>query len=142
MTALAKALKAEIRRHARSEIREALAPLKRSISKLRSDLLSTKQQVRVLERQTSRTKASRPQDAGDQSAEPARFSPKWLASHRARTGLSAEAYGALIGVTGQSIYNWEGGLRPSDDNIRAIAALRRTGLREIRRRCAELEEST
>lgn len=47
-----------------------------------------------------------------------------IAIHRKRLGLSPEALGAQIGVTGQTIRNWESGLRqPKQDNLSALANL-------------------
>jgi DNA-binding transcriptional regulator YiaG len=68
-----------------------------------------------------------------------RFSAKGLASQRRRLGLSAEACGALVGATGQSVYKWESGkIRPRARHLPAIAALRKMGRREAAARLTEL----
>ena len=54
-----------------------------------------------------------------------RFSAKRLAAHRRRLGLSAADFGRLLGVSAQSIYNWEEGkARPLARHMPAIAGLR------------------
>ena len=56
---------------------------------------------------------------------------------RDRLGLSAERFGKLIGVTGQSIYAWEAGRSvPRAKQLEAIAALRGIGKKEVRARLA------
>ena len=60
-----------------------------------------------------------------------RFSAKGLASQRKRLGLSAQALGKLIGVSGLSIYHWESGkARPRSNHLPAIAALKTLGKNE------------
>jgi DNA-binding transcriptional regulator YiaG len=47
--------------------------------------------------------------------------------------------GTLIGVSAQTIYNWEAGkTRPRQNQLAAIAAIRKMGKREIK---AQLSES-
>ena len=63
-----------------------------------------------------------------------RFSPGKLKGHRERLELSATEFGKLFGVTGQTIYAWEGGSRPQKTHLPAIGALRKltkTSAREI-----------
>jgi DNA-binding transcriptional regulator YiaG len=60
-----------------------------------------------------------------------RFSAKGLASQRKRLGLSADALGKLIGVSGLSVYNWESSkARPRAQHMAAIAALKTVGRRK------------
>jgi predicted transcriptional regulator len=54
-----------------------------------------------------------------------RFSPTRLATHRQKTGLSAADYGALVGISGQSIYHYEQGkARPHADVVRKLSMLK------------------
>lgn len=131
MANIASILKAEIARVARREIRAETKSLQGATSRYRSDIAALKRQVADLARELKR--ASR--GAGQGRAAPAgevarrhRFSAKGLASQRRRLGLSAEALGKLIGVSGLSIYNWEAGkARPRDRHLPAIAALKTLG---------------
>ena len=69
-----------------------------------------------------------------------RFSAQGLRSMRGKLGLSAADMGRLVGVTGQSIYNWEQGKsRPRQTQVQAIAELRGIGKRQASRLLAETE---
>lgn len=64
-----------------------------------------------------------------------RFSPSWLARHRARLGVSAADYGRLVGVSALTVYNWEKGrTRPRPRQLEVLAEVRSLGPREARRR--------
>ena len=78
---------------------------------------------------------------GQEAAAPesrVRFSAKGLNSRRQKLGLSAGDMGALLGVSAQTIYNWEAGTtRPRGPQVEAIAAVRAMGKRQI---LAKLQE--
>ncbi len=135
MPNVATVLKIEIARVARKEIKSEMDGLKSASNKYRSDLAALKRKIALLEKQIHRK--SRSNDRGDASvSEDAadvshRFSAKGLASHRKRLGLSADALGKLIGVSGLSIYHWERGKsRPRVRYLPAIAALRTLGKKQ------------
>ncbi len=68
-----------------------------------------------------------------------RFTAKGLRSQRERLGLSAAEYGKLIGVTDQTVYNWEHETaRPRKQQVGLIASLRHMGKREARARLEQL----
>ena len=70
-----------------------------------------------------------------------RFSAEGLQSQRRRLGLSAAALGALVGVSAQTIYNWEAAsTHPREHQVAAIAALRSVGKREAQARLEALAE--
>ena len=63
-----------------------------------------------------------------------------MAANRERLGLSAEDFGMLVGASGQSVYLWEQGKsKPRVKNLKAIAALRGIGKREVAQRLAALK---
>src|SRR5207248_252885 len=69
---------------------------------------------------------------------PVRFVAKGLKSMRKRLGLSAAQLAALVGVSEQSVYNWETKkATPRKEQFAAIIALRGLGKREAQRRLAE-----
>jgi DNA-binding transcriptional regulator YiaG len=142
MPNIASILKAEITRVARKELRGELQSLKKATASYRSDIADLKRRARALEQQVKRLGKTRGQAAAETDEEPGahlRFSAKGLASQRRRLGLSAEACGALIGTTGQSVYKWESGkIRPRARHLPAIAALRKMGKREAAARLAAL----
>ena len=135
MPNIATALKAEISRIARREIRLEMASSKKFQSAARSEIAKLKREVHSLQSQLR--KASRatqtPKTRGDEKpARVARFSPKAIASLRRRLGLSAEAFGRLLGTSGQSIYNWEAGkATPRGDSAAKIASLKGVGKKAI-----------
>lgn len=141
---IATALKGEIVRLARKELRNETRTLRKAATTYRSEIASLKRRLLELEKQLkhlgkpARAKSS----AGDGSegeAHRIRFSAKGLAAQRKRLGLSAHDLGLLVGASGQSIYNWESGqIRPRASQLPPIAALRSIGKREATARLEEL----
>lgn len=135
MSNIATALRAEIARVARREIKVETNALKSASAKYRSDIASLKRQLTSLQKELKRATKTveRQKSAPKEDAPPVRhrFSAKGLVSQRKRLGLSAEALGKLIGVSGLSIYNWEGGkAKPRAQHMPAIAALKTFGRRD------------
>jgi DNA-binding transcriptional regulator YiaG len=142
MPNIASILKAEIARVARKEVRGELQSLKKATASYRSEIAQLKRRAQALEQQVKRLGKGRVRAAPEAQPDEGphlRFSAKGLASQRRRLGLSAEACGALVGATGQSVYKWESGkIRPRARHLPAIAALRKMGRREAAARLAEL----
>ena len=68
-----------------------------------------------------------------------RFSAKGLHSQRNRLGLSATDFGRLLGVSPQTIYNWEQeAAHPRSEQLGKLAALRGIGKREAGERLKQL----
>lgn len=136
MPNLAIALKSEISRIARKEAKSETEDFRRASSQYRSHIAALRRRIDALERELrSATKATtRPASADvavDSTSVQRRFSAARLAATRKKLGLSAADFGALIGVTGQSIYKWESGdARPRAKQLEAIASLRGIGKRE------------
>ena len=158
MANLASALKEEISRLARKEIRQQTAGTAKTVAQCEREIAALKRQIGGLQRmlstqraqdapgptaskKTGRKKvaAAKPAaktapDSGSTRAR-ARFSTKGLKANRERLGLSADNYGKLIGVSGLSIYNWEQGkARPRESSIAALMSIRGIGKREAARR--------
>ncbi len=140
MPNLASVLKDEIRRLARKEIKSETGVTKRASAQHRRDIAELKRLVNdlskrlaFLERQEKR-RVSKTQPSKE-VAETARFSPSWLKSHRQRLGLSAADYATLVGVSSQTIYNWEQGhSKPRPQQVAALATVRGLGKRETLKR--------
>ena len=131
----ASTLKHEISRVSRKEVRSETHALKKSSAQYRSDIAALKRRLAELERlvkqlsKTSRAPRTTPTEASP--AGKVRFSAKGLASHRQKLGLSAEQYGSLIGVSGQSIYKWERErATPRAAQLAKLVAIRGLGKRE------------
>ncbi len=145
MANLASMLKSEIARVARRELRAELQGLKKASASYRGEIARLKRRIGALEQQVKRL-ASRPgreappvAGADAEADQKLRFSAKGLASQRKRLGLSAEAFGALIGASGQSVYKWESGkIRPRARHLPRIAELRGMGKREAAARLQAL----
>lgn len=131
MPNIATVLKSEIARIARKEVRAETEGLKKQSANYRSQIGTLKRQVATLERllrQTARgTKAESTKGERDEQASSGlRFRAKGFAAHRRRLGLSAAQAGALLGVSGQTIYHWESEkARPRAKQMERIAALRK-----------------
>ena len=164
MATLANALKEEISRLARKEVRQQIAETVKSAARSEREIAELKRQIQTLQQKPSATrtqdapkqpagkkapskkapskkataKRQGGQAAGAQSAR-SRFSAASLKASRERLGLSADNYGRLIGVSGLSIYNWEGGkAKPRESSIAALATIKGIGKREAVKRLEAL----
>jgi DNA-binding transcriptional regulator YiaG len=134
-------LKQEIARVSRKEIRSQVEPLRKATAQFRRHNTALKQQLGTLERQVALLQRQVRDKPAAVEAAPLkiRFVAKGLKSHRARLGLSAAEYGKLVGVSAQSIYNWEQGhATPRAEQLATIASLRKIGKREAQRSIEEL----
>ena len=139
MPNIAAVFRQEIIRLARKEvktqtdaIRKASAQYRRDIAQLKRQVAGLLRQVAYLERQ-ERKRAAKGVPAA--SAEGKRFSPRGLITHREKLGLSAADYAGLVGVTGQTIYNWEQEKsKPRDEQLASLVAVRGLGKREAWKR--------
>jgi DNA-binding transcriptional regulator YiaG len=140
MTNIATALKAEVQRIARKEIRSQTAQFRKASSQYRRDIAALKRQLATLERalRGSRKRAAESSDtAASEAVGAKRFSAKGLRSHRVRLGLSAREAGRLLGVSAQSVNNWENQKAvPRPSQVAAIAALRSMGKRAAQEKLA------
>lgn len=141
MPNIASLLKSEITRLARKEVKVLTDPIRKSNAAHRRDIAALKRQVADLERQIARTPRTSEANraVATLAGTKARFSAKGLKTHRARLGLSAGDYGALAGVSAQSIYNWERGkATPRATQVAALAEIRGLGKRAALAKLDEL----
>lgn len=136
MANIASVLKSEISRVARKEVRAEIEALKKASVHHRSAIAQLRRQVADLEKQLKQ--AHRQAAAGSRAEKaandetPRRFSAKRLAAHRTKTGLSAAAYGKLVGMSGATIYLWEQGKsRPDAEQLKKLAAVRALSRRAV-----------
>jgi DNA-binding transcriptional regulator YiaG len=137
MPNIASLLKSEISRLARREANAQVDPLRAQVVRLRKEVSSLRKLLSDMERATKRAVQAGPVvDAVqkvDQDDKQRRFSAKRLKGFREKVGLSAPELASLLGVSAQSIYNWESGaVRPTDDTIVALARLKESGKRNLR----------
>ena len=166
MANLASALKDEIGRLARKEIRQQTAGTAKTAARCERDITALKRQIADLQRKLSslrtqdtprqttskkapskkgtatKKQAAQTESGSGQQSSRSRFSAKGLKANRERLGLSADNYGKLIGVSGLSIYNWEQGkARPRESSIAALMTIRGIGKREAAKRLEALVSS-
>ena len=142
MPNIAVALREEIARLARKEIRAQTDALRKASAEYRKRIAEMKRQVAELQRKVTflekHAGKNMPVKAVKTEGESFRFSAKGLRTNRKRLGLSAADFGKLIAVTGQTIYKWERETsRPREKQLAGLAALRRMGKKEAQ---AKLEE--
>jgi DNA-binding transcriptional regulator YiaG len=143
MPNIALALREEISRLSRKEIRSQVAATKNTTTQYRRHIAALKRQVARLERQFALLSrkvldTSQPASATLTGTRP-RFVAKGLRSQRKRLDLSAAEYGKLLGVSAQSIYNWERELAsPRNEQLSRLAGLRGIGKREAAQRLKQL----
>ena len=143
MANFASALKDEIVRLARKEIRAETESLKKASAQSRSEISALKKQVVTLEKTVAKlNKAAavgKAAKADHAKGTRVRFTVKGLVTLRKRLGLTAEDLGLLLGVSAQTIYNWEASKsKPRQQQVAAFAALRGIGKRQAKARLKEL----
>jgi DNA-binding transcriptional regulator YiaG len=137
MPNLAVAIKEEICRLARREIKaetgstkQAVAQYRRDIAKLKRLLQAQQKEIRFLKAQEQK-RLGQPQIKDDEELDAVRFSARSVRAQRQRLGLSQPDYARLLGVSPMSVYNWESGnTRPRNEQLAALVAVRKLGKRE------------
>jgi DNA-binding transcriptional regulator YiaG len=144
MSNIIAALKNEIRRLSRKEIRSMVGSTKRAVAQYRREIANLKRLLGAQVKQVAGLK----KQLGQQAAVPAetdnvpeiRFSPRSIKTQRRRLKLSAADYGLLVGVSGLTIYHWEAGKsRPRKAQLASLAAVRGIGKREALARLESLK---
>ena len=141
MTTLANALKEEIRRLARKEIKASTQSMAKAVAQYRKEIAKLKRQVRDHEKAIAALRSQRLHEPKLAAETTLRFSARSAKAQRAKTGLSAADYATLVGVSALTIYNWENGKsRPRKEQFAALASLRGIGKREAIRRLEEMNK--
>ncbi len=137
MNALTNALKSEIARVARKELKDELLVLRKAVTAHRSEIAALKREVKALRSKLKanekvvRSVAPRKPDEEGQPGRRLRFSAASFARQRARLGLSQAQMAQLLGASTLSVYKWETGkVQPRAAQLQRIAAIRPLGKRE------------
>lgn len=142
MPNIADALKAEISRIARKELKGELEAVKKAAAAHRHEIAALKRRIQELERGAKRSARAKPAvSVSSESGEERhlRFSATRFAAQRQKLGLSAADFAKLLGVSSLSVYKWEKGeTRPRQAQLQAIAAARGLGKREAAARLEKL----
>ncbi|QKO20542.1 DNA-binding transcriptional regulator [Rhodoferax sp. BAB1] len=141
MANIASLLKSEISRIARKEIRAETETLKKASAQYRSDIAALKRHLAEQDRLIAKLRKHKPAAAANDKAEEAsqlRFRADGFASLRKKLGLSAADMGKLLGVSLQTIYQWEKGQsKPRASQLQGIAEVRKLGKRSVAARLSE-----
>jgi DNA-binding transcriptional regulator YiaG len=125
---LTSALKDEITRLARKEIKAETEALKKATSQYRSEIADLKRRATVLEKQQSKLgKVVSRNEVPKPEVDPSkiRFIAKGFKSMRERLGLTAKQISVLLDISPPTIYNWEAGIsKPKKPQLIRIAHLR------------------
>lgn len=144
MTTFAIALKDEIRRISRKQVRALTGGTAQAISRYRREIAQLRKLIREMRGRLARVEAAArrtpatptPKDLEESDI---RFSTRSVKAQRRRSGLSGKDYARLVGVSGLTIYNWETGkTRPRPEQFAALVALRGMGKREARLKLEQL----
>lgn len=143
MNSLTNALKSEIARVARKELKDELTSLRKATTGHRSEIAALKREVKTLRSQLKANekvvKAVAPLkvEKEEERGRKLRFTAEGFAAQRAKLGISQAQMAQLLGVSGLSVYKWESGkVQPRAKQLQAIAGLRGLGKREAAARLA------
>jgi DNA-binding transcriptional regulator YiaG len=145
MPDIATALKEEIRRLARKEIRAQTATTRRAATQHRREIALLKRMIlqqdkKIQSLQTSGRKAAATVSTSDELPEGVRFSARSVRAQRKRLKLSAEQFAKLLGVSMQTVYSWEQGrARPRASQLALLVTARSLGRREAQQRLAAID---
>lgn len=152
MPNVAKVLKEEIERLARKEVRAQLSPLKKDNTKLKKQVRDLTKRVDSLKKRNTRlVKKVEPvideatAKEAEEMAERIRPTSKTIKNLRQRLSLTQADFASLLGVSPQSVTNWErkGGRldRLHGKTLASIAEAMNMGAREARAKLEEIAPS-
>jgi DNA-binding transcriptional regulator YiaG len=125
-------LRDEIARISRRESRKQSSALQRASAAHRRDIAALKREIATLRRDLKKSASSKSAAVeASPSSNKLRFRADGFRTMRRRLGLSASQLGKLLGVSEQSVYNWETKTAtPRASHLPTIARLRTMGKRE------------
>ena len=141
MSKLVSTLKDEIVRIARKEIRAETEALRAASNRYRAEIAGLKRQLAELEKMLRKSASgTRAVPAASEPGGKLRFRADGLRGHRERLGVTAKDKAALLGVSVQTLANWESGkTKPRASQLETIAATRKLGKREVAAKLSEVK---
>jgi DNA-binding transcriptional regulator YiaG len=137
------AMKSEITRLARRQVRDMTARSADEIRKLRRRVIALERELTALKNSRAKEQTRRKvqkvaetvaSDEGGQT----RLSPRLIQTLRKRLNVSQAELGRLVGVSSVTVGNWESGKsKPRPEAKAKVVALRSLGRREVKRLLAE-----
>lgn len=145
MPNIAQALKAEISRISRKEIKALVNPLRRSNTILKRTAADLKKKIRILETENKRLSSfynTIPQQEQEsaQAENKLRLTSKGIKKLRMKLGLSQEGFAKLLGVSGQAVNAMEhknGRVKLRSATLSNLLSVRKIGKREAQKRLNE-----
>lgn len=141
MSSIARLLKQTIERMAKKQVRSETESLRKASARYRKIVADLGVRIQEIEKELTtirRQLSSASPGSGKQKSGSHRFSSKGLQSLRKKLALSKTECGRLLGVSGRAVGKWESGLaRPTEEQLRDIAAIRKLGKREVRMRLGD-----
>lgn len=148
MLNIAKALKEEIQKVARRQVRAEIravrrenARLRRSVAMLRRQLGGLQRTSKDLVKRVMPAVATKEAEEATTKARTLRPTSEGLKKLRARLGLTQAQFGQLLGVSAQAVVQWaakQGRIRLRKATLAKLANIRQIGKREARRRLEAL----
>jgi DNA-binding transcriptional regulator YiaG len=147
MQNVAQALKAEIIRVSRKEIKMSVDPIRTSNITLKKTVIDLKKKVSALETQNKNilsaqnTSFALPTQVTPDSQKKLRLSPKSIRTLRTKLGLSQESFAKLLGVSSQAVYGMEhkeGQLKLRAKTLANLVAVRGYSKTDAAKRLEEL----
>lgn len=147
MPDVARLLKDEMRRVARKELKLAVSEIKQTTAALRKTVAELRQRIEKLEREKKRLTKGLARQGVATPPEPTEEAPQIRATSktirmlREKLGLTQAELALLLGVTGQSVYQWEskdGRLQLRSATRAALAEIRGLGKKEARKKLEEM----
>lgn len=144
MSSLNIALKSEIARVSRKELKEELLVLRKAtalhraeIAALKRDLKSLRSLVKLNERAIKKVVANPLPKPEESQASRRGFNAQAFADKRAKLGLSQSEMAKLLEASSLSVYKWESGkVQPRAAQLARISAIQKIGKREAAARLA------
>lgn len=142
MANLSQAIKAEIVRISRKEIKSSVGPLHSSSVALKHSVAGLKRRIAELESSNKQLMASykkeqaTPQIAPEEM-EKARITSRTVRKLREKLGVSQESFAKLLGVSSQAVYSMEhkdGRLKLRPRTLTGLLAVRGMGKRDVQKK--------
>jgi DNA-binding transcriptional regulator YiaG len=149
MSNIAKALKAEISRISRKEVKSATGPITKANIDLKKIVADLKKRLAALEKENKRLLGGVKRENRESPPTPseetkkARITSTTIRSLRSRLGFSQADFGKLAGVTTHAVYLWEskeGPLNLRDKTKAALVSIKEMGAREAKEKLANAGE--
>jgi DNA-binding XRE family transcriptional regulator len=143
MTTFAAALKKEIARVARKELRDEISTLRKGSSTYRSEIAELKRKIKALESKVKALSRTSPSVTSKTASKPGTtltrvkpgrkvtFGAAEFSALRQRLGFTQAQMAQLVGASALSIYKWESGqVTPRAAQLEKIMSVRKIGKRE------------